>query len=220
MSARASIVPERVARYAMDVTLRDAPILRELREETARLPNAGMQTGADQVQFLGLLVALIGARRCIEVGVFTGYSALGVAMALPQDGRIVACDVSREYTDVARRYWTRAGVDRKIDLRIGPANQTLEALIRAGEAGTYDFAYIDADKTGYDAYYECCLTLVRPSGVIAIDNVLWSGAVADPDEGSEDTLALRALNEKIGHDERVDASLLTLGDGLMVVRKR
>ena len=220
MSARASIVPERVARYAMDVTLRDAPILRELREETARLPNAGMQTGADQVQFLGLLVALIGARRCIEVGVFTGYSALGVAMALPQDGRIVACDVSREYTDVARRYWTRAGVDRKIDLRIGPANQTLEALIRAGEAGTYDFAYIDADKTGYDAYYECCLTLVRPSGVIAIDNVLWSGAVADPNEGSEDTLALRALNEKIGHDERVDASLLTLGDGLMVVRKR
>jgi caffeoyl-CoA O-methyltransferase len=220
MSARSTFLPEEIQRYMLDTTLRDMPVLRELREETAKHPHSGMQTGADQVQFLQLLVRLIGARRCIEVGVFTGYSSLGVALALPQDGRIVACDVSEEYTSVARRYWERAGVAGKIDLYLAPATQTLDALIHAGESGRFDFAYIDADKTGYDAYYERCLALLRPNGLIAIDNVLWSGDVVNESTQDPDTLALRALNAKIGCDERVDATLLPIGDGLMVVRKR
>ncbi len=220
MSPRSAFLPQEIQRYIDDVTLRDLPVLRDLREETAQLPHAGMQTGADQVQFLQLLVRLIGARRCIEVGVFTGYSSLGVALALPDDGKIVACDVSEEYTAVARRYWERAGVADKVDLYLAPAAQTLDRLIHAGEEGRFDFAYIDADKTGYDAYYERCLALLRPNGLLAIDNVLWSGDVANEATNDPDTLALRALNEKIGRDERVDASLLPIGDGLMVVRKR
>lgn len=220
MASRNAFLPDEIQRYIEATTLRDLPVLAELREETAKLPQAGMQTGADQVQFLQLLVRLTGARRCIEVGVFTGYSALGVALALPPDARIIACDVSEEYTSIARRYWDRAGVSGKIDLYLAPATQTLEELITAGQAGHYDFAYIDADKTGYDAYYERCLTLLRPNGIIAIDNVLWSGEVANANASDADTLALRALNQKIGRDERVDASLLPIGDGLMVVRKR
>jgi predicted O-methyltransferase YrrM len=179
-----------------------------------------MQTGADQVQFLQLLVRLTGARRCIEVGVFTGYSSLGVALALPEDGHILACDVSEEYTSVARRYWERAGVAGKIDLYLAPAVQTLDDRIRDGEEGRFDFAYIDADKTGYDAYYERCLKLLRHNGLIAIDNVLWGGDVVNADSPDSDTAALRAINEKIGRDTRVDATLLPIGDGLMVVRKR
>jgi caffeoyl-CoA O-methyltransferase len=213
-------LPAEIQQYIDRTTLRDLPVLRDLREETAKMPHAGMQTGADQVQFLQLLVRLAGARRCIEVGVFTGYSALGVALALPDDGRIVACDVSEEYANVARRYWQRAGVADKIDLYIAPATQTLDRLIAAGEEEHFDFAYIDADKTGYDAYYERCLRLLRRSGVMAIDNVLWSGEVVQESTQDPDTMALRALNEKIGRDERVDASLLPIGDGLMVVRKR
>lgn len=220
MSSRNAFLPDDIQRYIVDTTLRDLPVLRDLREETAKLPNAGMQTGADQVQLLQLLVRAIGARRCIEVGVFTGYSALGVALALPDDGRILACDVSEEYTAIGRPYWERAGVAHKIDLRLGPAAQTLDELIRAGEPGRFDFAYIDADKTGYDAYYERCLHLLRPNGLITIDNVLWSGEVVHRDASDPDTIALRALNEKIGKDERVDASLVPIGDGLMVVRKR
>ena len=220
MSSRSSFLPEEIQRYIDATTLRDLPIMRELREETAKHPRAGMQTGADQVQFLQLLVRLIGARRCIEVGVFTGYSSLGVALALPDDGKIVACDVSEEYTAIARRYWQRAGVDQKIDLYLAPAAQTLDELITAGEEGRFDFAYIDADKTGYDAYYERCLRLLRPNGLITIDNVLWSGDVVDEDTSDDDTIALRALNAKIGRDQRVDATLLPIGDGLMVVRKK
>lgn len=220
MASRSAFLPENLQRYIDATTLRDLPVLRDLREETAKQPHAGMQTGADQVQFLHLLVRLIGARRCIEVGVFTGYSSLGVALALPEDGRIVACDVSEEYTAIARRYWERAGVAEKIDLYLAPATQTLDNLLRGGEAGRYDFAYIDADKTGYDAYYERCLQLLRPNGLLTIDNVLWSGEVANAATSDPDTLALRALNEKIGKDDRVDASLLPIGDGLMVVRKR
>lgn len=220
MTSRSFHLPDRVERYILDTTLRENPVMRDLREETAKLPQAGMQTGGDQVQFLQLLVRLIGARRCIEVGVFTGYSSLGVALALPDDGRIVACDVSEEYTGIARRYWERAGVADKIDLYLAPAVQTLDRLINAGETGRYDFAYIDADKPGYDGYYERLLRLIRSNGIIAIDNVLWSGSVADPAESDESTEALRALNAKIGRDERVDASLLSIGDGLMVVRKR
>lgn len=220
MTARSFYLPDFIDKYIVDTTLRDTPVLRDLREETAKMPAARMQTGPDQVQFMQLLVRLIGARRCIEVGVFTGYSALGVALALPDDGCIVACDVSEEYTSIARRYWERAGVADKIDLYLAPATQTLDALLQAGEAGRYDFAYIDADKTGYDAYYERCLQLVRPNGLITIDNVLWGGDVAAPDVADEDTVALRKLNEKIGRDDRVDASLLPLGDGLMIVRKK
>lgn len=220
MSSRSFFLPERISSYIADTMLREMPVLRELRDETARMPHAGMQTGADQVQFLQLLVRLIGARRCIEVGVFTGYSALGVALALPSDGRIVACDVSEEYTAVAKRYWKKAGVSEKIDLYLAPAVQTLDELLVAGEAGRYEFAYIDADKSGYDAYYERCLALLRPNGVLAIDNVLWGGDVADEGVNDADTTALRALNAKIGKDERVEAALLTIGDGLTVVRKR
>jgi len=220
MASRNAFLPEHIQQYIDATTLRDEPVLRDLREETAKLPQAGMQTGADQVQFLQLLVRLIGARRCIEVGVFTGYSALGVALALPEAGRIVACDVSEDYTAIARRYWERAGVAGKIDLYLAPATQTLDELIRAGEEEHFDFAYIDADKPGYDAYYERCLRLLRPNGIITIDNVLWSGDVANAGTTDESTLALRALNEKIGRDTRVDATLLPIGDGLMVVRKR
>jgi predicted O-methyltransferase YrrM len=219
MSTR-GFLSEDLSAYIADVSLRDTPVQRALREETARMPNARMQTGADQVQFLQLLVRLIGAERCLEVGVFTGYSALGVALALPADGRIVACDVSETYTAVAKRYWKQANVEEKIDLRLGPASATLEALLRAGEAATYDFAYIDADKSAYDRYYEACLELLRPGGLIAIDNVLWGGAVAQDADGDEDTLALQALNRKIGRDERVDHSLLSIGDGLTLARKR
>ncbi len=219
-TTRSFYLPENVEQYILTTTLRDDAVLRDLREETARMPQAGMQTGADQVQFLQLLVRLIAAKRCIEVGVFTGYSALGVALALPADGTILACDVSEEFTSVGRRYWERAGVASKIDLQLAPAAQTLDRKIAQGEAGTYDFAYIDADKPSYDAYYERCLTLIRPNGVIAVDNVLWSGDVADPAVSDESTAALRAINTKIGRDERVDATLLPLGDGLMIVRKR
>jgi caffeoyl-CoA O-methyltransferase len=220
MSKRSFFIPDEVQSYVDRTTLREHPVMRALREETAKMPNAGMQTGADQVQFLQLLVRLTGAKRCIEVGVFTGYSSLGVALALPADGTILACDVSEAYTSIARRYWQEAGVSQKIDLHLAPATQTLDQRLAAGEEGGYDFAYIDADKTGYDAYYERCLKLLRSNGLIAIDNVLWSGAVVDEDDTDEDTVALRTLNEKIGRDTRVDASLLAIGDGLMVVRKR
>lgn len=220
MTTRSFYLPDIVDNYIIDTTLREEPILRELRAETAMMPSARMQTGPDQVQFLQLLVRLIGARRCIEVGVFTGYSALGVALALPDDGRIVACDINAEYTAVARRYWDRAGVSNKIDLYLAPATETLDELIKAGEEGRYDFAYIDADKAGYDAYYERCLKLIRSNGLITIDNVLWGGDVAAPDVHDADTVSLRNLNAKIGRDQRVDASLLSIGDGLMVVRKR
>jgi predicted O-methyltransferase YrrM len=219
MSRRSFYLPEEVERYIDDVAVREHPIMRELRDETSKHPHAGMQTGPDQVQFLQFLVRLIGARRCVEVGVFTGYSALGVALALPDDGRIVACDVSEEYTAIARRYWAKAGVSEKIDLYLAPAAQTLDELIHGGGSGRYDFAYVDADKAGYDAYYERCLTLLRAGGLIAIDNVLWGGDVANPRKNDEDTSALRALNAKIGRDDRVDASLLSIGDGLMLVRK-
>ncbi len=220
MSSRSSFLPDAITAYINRTTLREHPVMSELRETTAKHAHAGMRTGADQVQFLQLLVRLIGARKCIEVGVFTGYSALGVALALPADGSIVACDVSEEYTSVGKPFWQRAGVAGKIDLRLAPASQTLDGLIAQGGSGRFDFGYIDADKTGYDAYYERCLKLLRANGLLAIDNVLWSGAVTDAGQTDADTVALRALNEKIGADERVDASLLPIGDGLMVVRKR
>jgi predicted O-methyltransferase YrrM len=191
-----------------------------LREETAQLAQRAMQISPEQGQFMALLARLTGARRCLEVGVFTGYSSLATALALPDDGRIVACDVSEEWTSVARRYWQRAGVDHKIDLRLAPASETLDALLAAGNGGTFDFAFIDADKTGYLAYYERALALLRTGGLALIDNTLWSGRVADPEVADADTVALRHFNEVLHRDERVDLSLLPIGDGLTLARKR
>lgn len=206
--------------YLLKVSLREANVLRRLREETAAMPRSIMQISPDQGQFMALMVELMGATRCIEVGVFTGYSSLAVALALPSEGRITACDISEEYTAVARRYWAEAGVAHKIDLRLAPALETLDGLISDGATGTYDFAFIDAEKTEYADYYERLLTLLRPGGLILIDNVLWSGRVADPEIDSDDTVAIRAFNEKLMADERVSLSMLALADGLTLARKR
>lgn len=194
--------------------------LARLREATASHPRAGMQIAPEQGALLQMLVKLVGARRTVEVGVFTGYSALAVALALPADGRVLACDVSDEYTRVARPYWERAGVAAKIELVLAPALQTLDQRLAAGEAGHYDFAFIDADKTSYDGYYERSLQLLRPGGLIALDNTLWSGRVAQAAEVDSDTAALQALNDKLVADDRVDVALLPVGDGLTLARRR
>lgn len=206
--------------YLLSVSLREPELLRRLREETAALPMARMQISPEQGQFMGLLIELLGARKTLEVGVFTGYSSLSVALALPPEGRIVACDVNVEWTSIARRYWAAAGVADKIDLRIGPAVDTLDALLQAGQADTFDFAFIDADKENYANYYDRALQLIRPGGLIAIDNVLWGGKVADPDVQDESVVAIRAINERLHRDERVMLSLLPIGDGLTLALKR
>ena len=211
---------DRLYDYYLRVSLREADVLRRLREETAGLPEGQMQIAPEQGQFMALLVELIGARRTIEVGVFTGYSSLAVALALPADGHIVACDVSEAWTAIARRYWDEAGVAHKIELRLAPAIETLDSLIAAGEAGAYDFAFIDAEKTEYADYYERVLELVRPGGLVAIDNVLWGGRVADPDTNDDDTNAIRAFNEALKGDERVTLSMVPSADGLTLARKR
>jgi len=218
--AHRSLLPEAIDRYLGTVIVHETPVQKRLRAETAKLAEGGMQIGADQGVFLAFLARLIGARRAIEIGTFTGYSALSVASALPPDGRLVCCDVSEEWTSIARRYWAEAGLADRIELRIGPARETLAKLRERDGPGSYDFAFIDADKTGYDAYYEGCLELIRAGGLIAIDNVLWSGTVADPADVRPDTVALRTLNAKIRDDRRVDASLVSLGDGVMLVRKK
>jgi len=205
--------------YLLSVSLRDDDVLRRLREETAGLEWARMQIAPEQGQLMALLTRLMGASRALEVGVFTGYSALSVARALPEDGRLVACDVSEEWTAIARRYWREAGVDGKIELRLAPATETLDRLIAEGGEGRFDIAFIDADKESYDAYYERCLVLLRRGGLVMIDNVLWSGAVIDPEDETADTRAIRALNAKIGADKRVEAVMLPVGDGLTLARK-
>jgi predicted O-methyltransferase YrrM len=219
MSSRTLQMTDRLYDYLLAASLREPPLLAELRAETAKLPMAGMQISPEQGQLMALLVQAIGARRAIEIGTFTGYSALTVALALPDRGRLLACDISEEYTRIGRPFWQQAGVEHKIDLVIAPALDTLDARLAAGEAQTYDFAFIDADKANYDAYYERCLRLLRAGGLIAFDNMLWGGAVAQPAKDA-DTEALQALNAKLQRDERIDHALLTVGDGLALARKR
>ena len=217
---RPTLGHDRLYDYLVAQGTRETDVQRRLREETRTVRGAGMQIGPDQAQFMGLLVRLTGTRRALEIGTFTGYSALAVALALPADGRLVCCDVSAESTAIARRYWREAGVEAKIELRLAPALETVAALRRDGHDGAFDFAFIDADKDNYDAYYEACLRLVRRGGLIAIDNVLWSGTVADPKDMRPDTVALRAITAKIRDDPRVDACLVSLGDGVMLARKK
>ena len=209
-----------VYQYLQDHSLRETTVLRRLREETATLKEARMQLSPEQGQLLTFLAELIGARKAIEVGTFTGYSALCVASALPNDGCLIACDVSETWTAIGQRYWEEAGVERKIDLRIAPALETLDELLAAGEAGSYDFALIDADKENYEAYYERILSLLRSGGLLLVDNVLWGGKVADPDHTEKSTLAIRAFNRKVHADDRVSLSMLPIGDGMTLVRKR
>ena len=219
MSRRSLPLDDALYRYIVDHSLREHPAQTALRAATASHPHAGMQISPEQGQFMALLVKLMGVRRAIEIGVFTGYSALTVALALPDDGRLLACDISDDYTRVGRPFWQQAGVAHKIELKLAPAIETLDAQLAAGRAGRFDFAFIDADKTGYDAYFERCLQLLRTGGLIAIDNTLWGGAVARPAD-SEDTAALQALNAKLHRDERIDLSLLPIGDGLTLASKR
>lgn len=212
---------EEIYAYLMDHSVRESDIQRRLAAATEELPHALMLSPPEVAQFLGLLVEITGGRRCLEVGVFTGYTTLAIALGLRDDGRVVACDIDAETAEVGRPYWREAGVEDRIDLRIGPADETLAALIDGGAAGTYDFAFIDADKTGYAGYYEQVLTLLRPRGMMVVDNVLWDGAVADLGAiKTENTLALRAFNDKVHGDERVTISLLPVGDGLMLAVKR
>jgi predicted O-methyltransferase YrrM len=215
-----TFLSEDLRRYLVSVSVREPPILRRLRDETASHPQARWLIDAEQGQFMALLMQLMGARRTLEIGVFTGYSSLAVALALPSDGQIVACEVNEETAAVARRYWSEAGVDHMIDLRIRPALETLRELLAQGQHGRFDFAFIDADKANYEGYYECALELLRPGGLIAVDNTLWSGRVIDAKVNDPDTVALRAFNKKLHTDSRVAISLLPIGDGLTLALKR
>lgn len=221
MSNRTIQVTDLLHDYLIAQSLREHPLLERLRAETAALPMARMQISPEQGQFMSLLLKLLGARRTIEVGVFTGYSTLIAAQAIPADGLVLACDVSEEWTAIGRRYWQEAGVADRIDLRLAPAQETLDRILNQPEqAGSFDFAFIDADKGGYSGYYEACLTLLRPGGLIAVDNVLWGGSVADPENSKPDTLAIREFNAFVHRDERVDLSLVPIGDGLTLARKK
>lgn len=217
--SKSVFMDEAVVNYIVAETVHEHPILRELRAETSHRENAVMEIGPEQGAFMQLLARIVGAKRYLEIGVFTGYSALAMALAMPADGAIVACDVSEEYTAVARRYWEKAGVAGKIDLQLAPALVTLERLIAEREA-PFDIAFIDADKENVGAYFDACLALVRPGGLILVDNVLWSGAVANPEVNDASTCALRALNARVARDERVDAAMVPICDGLLIARKR
>jgi predicted O-methyltransferase YrrM len=220
VSNRTLKLDDRTYEYLLAHSLREAPALTQLRAETASHPKVNMQIAPEQGQFMQMLVRLSGARRAIEVGVFTGYSSLAVMLAMPPDGRLLALDVSSVYTAVARRHWQAAGVADRVELVIGPAKATLDERLARGEAGRYDFAFIDADKTGYLEYYERLLKLLRPGGLIVVDNTLWGGDVADPANRDADTVAIRAFNDRLLADERIDLSLLPLGDGLTLAQRR
>jgi predicted O-methyltransferase YrrM len=221
MSNQSIGLSDNLYRYLVANSVREPEILQQLRAETAQHPLVNMQISPEQGQFMGLLVQLIGAKKCLEVGVFTGYSSLVVALNLPEDGKIVACDVSEEFTTIARKYWQAAGVNSKIDLKIAPALETLDRLLANGEAGTFDLAFIDADKNNYAAYYDRCWQLVRQNGLILVDNVLWYGRVADPTmDDDKRTQAIDRLNQQIYRDDRVQISLIPIGDGLTIARKK
>ena len=213
-------ISDELAAYVVEVGTREPELLARLREETAAIPQHGMQIAPDEGAFLAILVELLGARRCIEVGTFTGYSSTAIALALPPDGQLICCDVSEEWTSLARKYWAEAGVAGKIDLRIAPATETLDQLLANGEEDGFDFAFIDADKVGYDDYYERLLRLVRPGGLIAVDNTLWHGAVLDADSDDEDTRAIQAFNAKLAGDSRITLCLLPVADGVTLARRR
>jgi len=219
MTSRTLQLTDTLYRYLVDVGVRENPILDALRERTASHPYARMQISAEHGQFLHWLVSTIGARKTLEIGVFTGYSSLVTALALPKDGLIVACDISDEYTSIAREFWRKANVEERIQLHLRPATETLDELINQGQGGTFDFAFIDADKESYDAYYESTLRLLRVGGVIAVDNVLWGGRVADNSVNDSSTTALRAFNIKLHDDPRIALSLVPIGDGLTLARK-
>jgi predicted O-methyltransferase YrrM len=220
VSNRTIAVDERLYRYLIDVSLRESSVLARLRAETLALPQAGMQISPEQGQFMALLVKLTDARSILEIGTFTGYSALAMALALPAGGRLVTCDVSDEWTSKARSYWREAGVDNRIELRLAPALQTTSSLLDAGAGGSFDLVFIDADKGNYLGYYEAALKLLRPGGLVVVDNTLWDGRVADPTVGDDDTQAIRAFNTAVHGDARIDLSLVPIGDGLTLARKR
>lgn len=220
MSNKSINLTDTLYQYLLNSSLRESEILKSLRQETAQLPTANMQIAPEQGQFMALLIQLIGAKNTIEVGVYTGYSALSVAMALPQNGQILACDISEEYTSVARRYWQQAGIEEKIDLQLAPATETLKRAIDDGQNGSFDFAFIDADKENYSEYFELCLELLCSGGLIAVDNVLWDGAVVDSQKQDVDTCAIRAFNQQLLGDDRVDISMVPIADGLTLARKR
>ena len=213
-------LPEELHAYLLDMGVREPDLLRQLRDETAAMPEHDMQIAPEQGALMALLVELTGARRCLEVGTFTGYSSLSVALALPADGRLVCIDLSREWTDVARRYWAQAGVEDKIELRLGPALDTLDAMVAEGQAGTFDFAFLDADKDNYPAYADRILTLLRRGGLMAIDNVFWGGEVAQPEVDNVSVRGIRELNRILASDERVSLSMVPIADGLTLARKR
>lgn len=219
MSNKTLGLDENLYEYLHSVSLREPQVLVQLREETAQHPHSRMQIAPEQGQFMALLVQLMGAKKTLDIGVFTGYSSLVVALALPAEGKVVACDVSEEYTAIARSYWHKAGVADKIELHIAPALESLDRFITAGEAGTFDFAFIDADKSNYDNYYERSLQLLRPGGLIAIDNVLQSGRVANPQEQDKITNSIRAFNQKLHHDSRIAISMVPIADGLTLALK-
>jgi predicted O-methyltransferase YrrM len=220
MSRRTTPLTDDLYEYFLEVSLRESDTLRRLREETAELENASMQISPEQGQFMSLLVGIMGARTALEIGTYTGYSALCVARALPDDGRLVACDIDDEWPSFGRRYWAEAGVADRIEFRPGRASETLSALIAEGAENDFDFAFIDADKRGLDDYYEKSLRLVRPGGLITVDNTLWHGKVADPEVVDDDTRAIRGFNAKVFDDQRVSLSLVPIGDGLTLLRKR
>ncbi|EGV27801.1 Caffeoyl-CoA O-methyltransferase [Thiorhodococcus drewsii AZ1] len=220
MTNRTIEMDDRLHAYLVAHSLRDSEVKRRLREETAPLARAGMQIAPEQGQLMGLLVELTGARRIVEVGTFTGYSALCMAEAMPAEGELICCDLSEEWTGIARRFWREAGVDDRIDLRLAPALETLDGLLAEGREEWFDMAFVDADKSNYGQYFERCLRLLRPGGLMLLDNTLWGGKVADPEQQDADTLAIRALNDRLVEDARVNLSLLPIGDGLTLARKR